>query len=571
MEKRVEDMNSQVGSNQIVKGSYVQSLRSSKRAHVALQEGLKSISIVLGGNVNTDFLIPGLVSQLNEDGISASCESTDFLSWEIETFSGFPDSDFWIIWLSSIGATAGGTSDFVLELDRVCDAVERLKARGKDVVVLLPEISQAETEPVSIHGMERVKFLAACYERLSADAILVSVDAILASIGIDQWWSPKYWEVAKCPANPDAVDLVAREVGVIIARTLRPQIRGVIVDLDDTLWGGIVGEVGPEGLTLDPQSGGRPFLELQHYLKSVSRRGVILAAASKNDPEMAVRPFRERPEMILREHDFLAIEASWNSKSESIAKIISQMNVGLESVCFLDDSAMERDEARTRLPGLFVPELSDSPSERVSQLRKSRLFTQPRVSAEDLLRNKYLHASGIQSSIGANDYLKSLDMSLIVNSINLSNADRCTSLLQKTNQFNLTLWRPTKRELLDFVASNQAFGFCYRLVDRIGDAGITGVVLGRTDGSRLKLEAWVVSCRVFNRKFETAMIAHLAQWASRNDVMDIEARHVVGPRNDRTRTVMREIGFVEDEATDVLRLSVSTGMSSNQLFRIEER
>jgi len=562
-------MNSQVGGNRTIKGSYVRSLKSLRDGLIVSQDGLQSVSIVLGGNANTDFLIPGLVSQLSEDGIVAHCSSTDFSSWEMETFTGFPDSDFWVVWLSSAGATTGGTTDFVLELDRVSEAIKRLKARGKDVVALLPEVSSAEFESTSIHCPERIRFLAACYERLSAEAILVPIDPIVASIGLDQWWSPKYWEVAKSPASPDAVDLVAREVGVIISRSLRPRIRGVIVDLDDTLWGGIVGEVGSEGLMLDPQSNGRPYLELQYFLKTLSRRGVMLAVASKNDPESAVRPFRERPEMILREDDFISIHASWHSKSESIKEILSQMNVGVESVCFLDDSAMERDEAKTRLPGLIVPELADNPSERVSQLRSSRLFVQPKIMTEDLLRSTYVRDNKIETHVGVDDYLKSLELRLVSKKIDLSNVDRCASLLQKTNQFNLTLWRPTKRELLDFLASSQTLGFCYRLVDRIGDAGITGVLLGRIDGDRLRIEAWVVSCRVFNRKFETAIITHVAQWASSHNLVTIEATYVVGPRNHRTKTVMTEIGFVQDQAGDIMRLTVISGMSNNHPIRIE--
>lgn len=563
-------MNSQVGGNRTIKGSYIRSLKSFRDDSSVSQKGLQSVSIVIGGNANADFLIPGLVSQLSIDGIVAHCSSTDFSSWEMETFTGFPDSDIWIVWLSSAGATTGGTTDFLLEFARISEAVKRLKARGKDIVVLLPEVSPAELDPTSDHGAKRVRFLSACYEELSADAILVPVDPILASIGVDQWWSPKYWEAAKSPANPDAVDLVAREVGVIISRSLRPKIRGVIVDLDNTLWGGIVGEVGPEGLVLDPQSTGRPYLELQYFLKSLSRRGVMLAIASKNDPELAVRPFRERPEMILREDDFVCIRASWNSKSESIMEIVSQMNIGIESVCFLDDSAMERDEAKSRLPGLIVPELAENPSERMIQLRSSKLFIQPKIMAEDLLRNTYVRDNRIESHVGIDEYLKSLDMRLVAKKIDLSNIDRCASLLQKTNQFNLTLWRPTKRELLDFVASSQTLGFCYRLVDRIGDAGITGVLLGQIDGDRLRIEAWVVSCRVFNRKFETAIIAHIAEWASKHNLITIEAKYVVGPRNHRTTTVMTELGFVEDQAMDIMRLTVSTGRSSNHPIRIQD-
>jgi FkbH-like protein len=366
------------------------------------------------------------------------------------------------------------------------------------------------------------------------------------------WSAPRYWEQAKAPCHPDAATVVGVETAIVISRLFRPAVRAVVVDLDDTLWGGIVGEAGPEGLDLDPDGTGRAYLELQRLLLDLSARGIPIGVVSKNDESQARRPFVERPEMLLNLESFVRFDASWHPKFEAIGRFASQLNVGIDSVCFLDDSAKERDEARRMLPGLLVPELADAPSKRVEQLLRSRLFTAPVVSEEDRLRVDFFKRAQGPAPADLDEYLGGLDMHLAAVSIAQGNAERALSLLHKTNQFNLTLWRPAPTELDVLVVNPRSYAYTFRLRDRLGDAGIIAVLLASRHGSTARVEGWVMSCRVFGRGVEWAIADHFARWIHDTGVTRVEMPHAHGPRNSMVVEVLLSLGLLPEEPDDAV-------------------
>jgi FkbH-like protein len=274
---------------------------------------------------------------------------------------------------------------------------------------------------------------------------------------------------------------------------------------------------------------------------------------SKNDDAEARRPFSERPEMLLSLDSLVRFDASWRPKYQGIAQLADQLNIGIDSVCFLDDSAKERDEARRMLPGLIVPELPESPARRVQHLVRSRLFTAPLVSAEDRLRVEFFKRAALPTPNDLDDYLAHLDMSLEAISVGPSTIDRVLSLLHKTNQFNLTLWRPTPAELATFLADGQNYAYSFRLTDRLGDAGIIAVLLAAADRDRARIAAWVMSCRVFTRGVEWAVIDHLSGWMDKHGLSTIDAPYAEGPRNGLVGDVLRDVGLravrTEDRVT----------------------
>jgi FkbH-like protein len=335
-------------------------------------------------------------------------------------------------------------------------------------------------------------------------------------------------------------------MAVVIARLFKPAIRAVVVDLDDTLWGGLVGEVGPEGVELDPDGLGRSYLELQQFLQDVSDRGVPIAVVSKNDDDQARRPFNERPEMVLSLDSVVNFAASWRPKYEAIAALAEKLNIGLDSICFLDDSLLERDEARRMLPGLIVPELPAAPGKRVEFLIRSRLFTAPVISEEDRGRVEYYKQSLQVVPENLDGYLESLEMVLEPLAIDQTNRERVLSLLHKTNQFNVTLWRPTPGELNTFLDSHENYAYAFRLNDRLGDAGIIAVVLAQPDGPSCRLTAWVMSCRVFGRGVEHATAEHLCAWLNDREFEAVEVPFVEGPRNSLVPAVLTSLGLQPD-------------------------
>jgi len=517
---------------------------------------LTPLRVVLAGNANFDFLSPALRVQLAIEGFDASVLTASFNNWISDVLEQreVSTADVWVIWISSMGATRGMTHRPEVDVGTIAAVAQKLLQRATKVILIHPDPMSVEDDPFSAFTTWRQELSRRLFDELPASVVQFSVEHIVRRIGMDSWSAPRYWEQAKAPCHPDAATKVAVETAVIVSRLFRPVVRAVAVDLDDTLWGGVVGEVGPEGLSLDPDGPGRAYLELQRLLIDLSSRGIPIGVVSKNDDEQARRPFTERPEMLLSVDSFVRFEASWQPKFEAIARFADQLNIGIDAVCFLDDSPKERDEARRMLPGLIVPELAESPAKRVDELLQSRLFTSPSVSDEDRTRVQFFKASTKPVAMDLDDYLRSLQMELDVVRIGGSNVERALALLHKTNQFNLTLWRPTPSALDSVVSDDAHYAYTFRLRDTVGDAGIVGVLLATAGGESAELKAWVLSCRVFSRGVEWAMAQHLAEWVAAQGIREVRGAHTHGPRNALVGDVMKQIGFVASGSTETATL-----------------
>jgi len=486
---------------------------------------------------------------LAEEGFEVVVRSSAYGNWISETFEGSEaaSDDLWVVWMSGMGASRGMTERPDVDVASIGAATQRLIDRGAKVVFIHPEPLLAEDDPFSPFVAWRRGIADKLSEALPPAVVQLSVEHLVRRIGTESWVATRYWEQAKSPCHPDAATAVGSELAAVIARIMRPAVRAVAVDLDDTMWGGLVGEVGPDGLDLDPDGTGRPFIELQRLLLDVIARGIPLAVVSKNDDEVARRPFVERPEMLLSLDSFVRFDASWRPKYEAITALAQQLNIGIDAICFLDDSAKERDEARRMLPSLIVPELSEVPAKRVEQLLRSKLFMTPVVSDEDRLRVEFFKRAAIPAPADLDEYLSSLGMTLDASRVDASNMDRTLSLLHKTNQFNLTLWRPSPAELAEFVADASNYAYTFRLKDSVGDAGIIAVLLAKARVDNVTLTGWVMSCRVFNRGVEWAVIEHLATWVGTRGALPIAAPFTVGPRNALVADVLSNIGLHEGE------------------------
>ena len=418
--------------------SYQESVASERALRANGAGSRAALKIVVGGNANLDFMVPALRVGLAGEGFDSAVRAASFGNWISETFTP-DDTDVWVIWLSAMGATRGMTTRLDVDVAAVSSAVGRLIDRGVRVVVVPPEPLIVEEDPFSPFYDWRAALVDDLHRSLPSAAVFLPVEHLVRRVGIDSWTATRYWEQAKAPCHPDAASAVGTEVAVVIARLFKPAIRAVVVDLDDTLWGGLVGEIGPEGLELDPDGLGRSYLEMQQFLQDVSDRGVPIAVVSKNDDDQARRPFNERPEMVLSLDSVVNFAASWRPKYEAIADLAEKLNIGLDSICFLDDSLLERDEARRMLPGLIVPELPAAPGKRVEFLIRSRLFTSPVISDEDRGRVEYYKQSLQAVPENLDGYLESLEMVLEPLVIDHTNRERVLSLLHKTNQFNVTL------------------------------------------------------------------------------------------------------------------------------------
>ena len=504
------------------------------------------IHVVLAGNCNTDFLRDPLRVEIwQRSGLPPLVESVPYGGGVQAALGTTPEGDIWVFWISALGASRGGTERPPVDVGGLSAATSQLIALGRQVIVVLPEVLPAEADPASPFGAWRVEQHRVLRERLDPAVMVVDPTALQVSLGLGRWYAPRYWAEAKCPCHPNAVAALGRDLGAIIVNSFAPTVRAIVFDLDDTVWGGRVGEVEPAELRLDPDGLGRPFVEMQRWLLDQSARGIPLGVVSKNDDERARRPFTECPEMLLSIDDLVFFSASWEGKQAAIRDFAARVNVAPDAVCFIDDSPLERDEARALVPGLIVPDLPTRPDARVPHLAASGLFLRPPISDEDAIRAASVRrrVEDAPAGMNADQYLQSLGMVLSAVPVGAANMPRAASLVQKTNQFNLNGDRLGPTEIAAIAYAESGYAYSFRLADSVGDHGTIAVVLADagSDGE-LEIGTWVMSCRVFNRGVEWATASHLLGWAREHGFSRVVFDHRPTERNGLVADALAALG-----------------------------
>ena len=360
--------------------------------------------------------------------------------------------------------------------------------------------------------------LLADLNHLLAEAAAGSVGVVdcehLASMhGKERWFDERYWFAAKQAVGLSALPTLARHTMAVIAAQMGLTRKCVVVDLDNTLWGGVVGEVGPMGVALGPDGGarGEAFSAFQDQLLSLRRRGVLLAVASKNDEAVVREVFETNPAMRITLDDVSAWEVGWNPKPESVERLAATLSLGLDSLVFVDDNPAEREAVRQALPEVDVVVLGDDPATYGRALDRYLGFEPAMVTAEDLGRAASYRAKAATSharstSATLDDFLESLDMIAEIDDVGPDQVARVHQLINKTNQFNLTTRRHDLGTVTEF--ANRADAVCLRLHlrDRFADHGLVAVLVGVQEGEVLDIDTLLMSCRVIGRTAETALL-----------------------------------------------------------------
>jgi FkbH-like protein len=350
-------------------------------------------------------------------------------------------------------------------------------------------------------------------------------------------FSPTLWYMAKVPFGPEVFRQAARSIKAALRGLAGGARKLVILDLDDTLWGGIVGEVGWNGLRLgghDPV--GEAYADFQAALKGLRRRGILLAIASKNEENVALEAIRRHPDMVLREEDFVDWRINWTDKAQNVDDLITGLNLGRSAAVFIDDHPAERARVREALPEVLVPEWPQDPALFRSALLNLRCFDVPSLSREDSVRTEMYSAErrreALRTRIGSvQDWLQSLGMRVTVEPLNSGNLTRTAQLLNKTNQMNLATRRLTEPELTAWAARPGNALLTFRVADKFGDAGLTGILgLEVADGALLVAD-FVLSCRVMGRRVEETMLAIAVEHARVLGLPRIFAVHRPTERN----------------------------------------
>ena len=367
---------------------------------------------------------------------------------------------------------------------------------------------------------------------------------------------------------------------VIAARRGRSA-KSLVLDLDNTLWGGVIGDDGLGGIVLGQGSAeGEAFLQFQRYAKALAQRGVILAVCSKNDEANAREAFEKHPEMVLRETDIAAFIANWDDKATNLRRIAAELNIGLDSLVFVDDNPFERNIVRRELPEVQVPELPEDPSLFDITISDAGYFEALEITNEDLTRGASYQVTralrrGDVATSDLDGYLASLEMQLLWRRFNQNSLKRLTQLINKTNQFNLTTRRYTEAQIAAIMEDPDAVALYLRLVDRYADHGIIGVLIGQrcADGA-LEMDSWLMSCRVLGRGVESAILSVLIDQARHRGDRAIVGRYRPTPKNGMVRDLYSRLGFdlvgLEDGGETVWTLDPATAALDTPHIDIRE-
>jgi len=406
----------------------------------------------------------------------------------------------------------------------------------------------------------------------SADGIAVlDVARATARDGIDFWFDTARWLQGKMEIAPQAIARYGEMVMRIVAAQRGRSRKCLVLDLDNTLWGGVVGDVGIEGLVLGEGSAvGEAHLELQRYARRLKERGVILAVCSKNEPAIAEQAFARHPEMVLRRDDIACFVANWKDKAENLSAIAEQLNIGLDSLVFVDDNPAERARIRSALPMVAVPELPGDPAGYVRALAEHGYFEAVSFTREDAQRAAAYAANSQREALrGASqsveEFLRGLQMRVVYGPVGALELERATQLINKTNQFNTTGRRYSAQELALMAADNANITLQFRLSDRLGDSGLVSVMILRAAGPgvrELEIDTWVMSCRVFGRQLEDEAMNIAVECARTRGVEALRARYLPTERNGVISGLFRNLGFEpagdgEAEGPSVWRLPVA--------------
>jgi FkbH-like protein len=386
------------------------------------------------------------------------------------------------------------------------------------------------------------------YARNHSRFLINDILYLSAQVGQAEWFRNNYWYSFHMALSPTATVALAHNVAAIVKSVYGKSRKCLVLDLDNTLWGGVIGDDGVHNLILGKDHPvGEAFLDFQRYVKNLRRQGVILAVCSKNDAENAKEGF-SHPDSVLKLEDFSAFKANWDPKPENIREIATELNIGLDSIVYVDDNPAERDFVAEQLPEVAVPNVGADVSCFAEVLEHERYFEVDKLVQDDLNRSAY-YSSNAQRSAGQarfsnyGEFLASLEMTAEIRPFLPIYLERITQLINKTNQFNLTTRRYTSAEVVA-IAQDPGFITLYgRLGDKFGDNGLVSVLIGQIVDETVQLDLWLMSCRVLKREMEFAMFDALVEQCQARGIRKIVGIYIPSKKNSMVAEHYASLGF----------------------------
>ena len=381
------------------------------------------------------------------------------------------------------------------------------------------------------------------------NVFVIDLEWLQNTYGRKNLYDDKMYYIAKMPISTNLLPEAAKQI-VDVIKSLKGRIKKcIILDLDNTLWGGVIGDDGLNKIQIGELCLGHAFSDFQMWLKELKNRGIILAICSKNNEDIAKEPFEKHPEMVLRLEDISMFVANWDDKATNIKHIQETINIGMDSIVFIDDNPFERNLVKSLIPDITVPDLPEDPSQYLSYLKELNLFETASYSENDKDRTKQYQAEVGRETMKStysdfNDYLKSLEMVGTVHEFNEFEVPRISQLTQRSNQFNLRTIRYTEAEIENIINDKNYVTLSFSLKDKFGDYGlISGVIMKKQDDDTLFIDTWLMSCRVLKRGMEEFIINNVVNKAKEEGYSKIIGEYIKTPKNAMVEKIYSNMGF----------------------------
>jgi FkbH-like protein len=408
-----------------------------------------------------------------------------------------------------------------------------------------------------LNSVARINTILAAESFKAENICLIDTESQASYYGKNTWLNEGLWCQAKQALSPLYLAPLVKVVSDAILEKNGFTVKCVVLDLDNTVWGGVLGDVGLNGVEIGEISEmGISFSRFQQSIKLLKDRGMLLTVCSKNNIDNAKEVFQKHPDMILKEDDIVCFMANYEDKVQNILTIQKELNIGLDSFVFLDDSPFERNFVRESLPEVQVPERPEDPAEYSKYITKWNLFESNKFSAEDSVRTSLYKDEVDRASVkrehpDLGSYLKSLEMKAEIEAFNEFTLPRVGQLIQRSNQFNLTTTRHNEAELKGFSNDKKKYiTFTIRLEDRIGDNGIISLMIGKINETELVIDSWIMSCRVLGRQIEDLAFSYMIKKAAGLGVKNIVGVYKKTSKNDMVSELYTKLGFTKGESTN---------------------
>lgn len=394
------------------------------------------------------------------------------------------------------------------------------------------------------------------------------LSTIQNTIGSKTAVSEKFYITTDNVLDIDVLPAVAKSIADIILAYLGRFKKCLVLDLDNTMWGGIIGDDGMEGIQIGDLGIGKAFTKFQQWIKQLKKRGIILTVCSKNTEHLAKEPFEKHPDMVLRLEDIAVFVANWQNKADNIRYIQSILNIGFDSMVFLDDSPFEREMVKKEIPGITVPELPEDPAEYLPFLYEQNLFETTSFTEEDSKRNDQYREEAERTVLqeaytNEDDFLQSLEMKALIGPVNSFTLPRAAQLTQRSNQFNLRTIRYSEDQVKAVVEDQDKFTLTVTLQDKFGDYGLISLVITeKKNMTDMFIDTWIMSCRVLKRNVEQLVLNEIVTLAKKHNSRRIIGEYIPTQKNGLVKDHFENMGFINENDQWVLAVEEYTNRNT---------